>query len=60
MIVERHGVTPVQWAARIDLLGPSTLLGHAIFIDGHSWLHWWSREDLALLADTGSPRPSSR
>jgi cytosine/adenosine deaminase-related metal-dependent hydrolase len=51
VMVERHGVTPVQWAARIGLLGPSTLLGHAIFIDEHSWLHWWSREDLPLLVD---------
>jgi 5-methylthioadenosine/S-adenosylhomocysteine deaminase len=65
VMVERHGVTPVQWAERIGLLGPSTVLGHAIFIDEHSWLHWWSREDLALLADSGTsvahcPTPFSR
>lgn len=49
----------------IGLLGPQTFLGHAIFIDQHSWLHWWSRRDLALLAETGtsvahSPTPFAR
>ncbi len=53
-MVNRHGMTPVQWAARIGLLGPTTHLGHAIFIDEHSWLHWHSRRDLDLLAETGS------
>jgi cytosine/adenosine deaminase-related metal-dependent hydrolase len=52
VMVARHGRTPIQWAHQIGLLGPRTLLGHAIFIDEHSWLHWWSRRDLALLADS--------
>ena len=54
VMVERHGVTPLQWAARIGLLGPRTLIGHALFIDEHSWLHWSTREDLALLVDTAT------
>src|SRR5205814_1700954 len=37
-MVRRHGKTPVQWAHEIGLLGPGTILGHAIFIDEHSWL----------------------
>jgi cytosine/adenosine deaminase-related metal-dependent hydrolase len=65
VMVERHGRTPIQWAHDIGLLGPRTLLGHAIFIDEHSWLHWWSRRDLALLAESGtsvghSPTPFAR
>lgn len=65
VMVARHGRTPIQWAHEIGLLGPRTLLGHAIFIDEHSWLHWWSRRDLALLADTGTsvahaPTPFAR
>jgi len=65
VMVERHGVTPVQWAERIGLLGPQTILGHAIFIDAHTWLHWWSRQDLSLLANSGTsvahcPSPFAR
>ena len=37
-MVKRHGKTPVQWAKQIGILGPRTILGHAIFIDEHSWL----------------------
>ena len=64
-MVRRHGITPVQWAHQLGLLGPGTILGHAIFVDEHSWLHWWSRKDVALLADTGTtvahcPTPFAR
>jgi len=51
-MVRRHGVTPVQWADAIGLTGPGTILGHALFVDEHSWLHWWSRKDVGILADT--------
>jgi cytosine/adenosine deaminase-related metal-dependent hydrolase len=65
VMVRRHGVTPIQWAKEIGLLGPRTILGHAIFIDEHSWLHWCSRRDLALLAESGTsvahcPTPFAR
>jgi len=64
-IVRRHGITPVQWAHGLGLLGPGTILGHAIFVDEHAWLHWWSRRDVALLAETGAsvahcPTPFAR
>ena len=49
-MVRRHGITPVQWAEKIGILGENTTLGHAIFIDEHSWLHWWSKRDLNILA----------
>jgi 5-methylthioadenosine/S-adenosylhomocysteine deaminase len=52
-MIRRHGKTPVQWAHEIGILGPSTILGHALFLDTHSWIRWWSRTDLALIADTG-------
>ncbi len=53
LMVERHGKTPVQWANDIGFLTPRTLLAHAIFIDDHSWLHWRTRRDLSILADSG-------
>ena len=64
-MVRRHGVTPVQWAHGIGLSGPGTILGHAIFIDEHSWLRWWSHQDVGILADTGTsvahcPTPFAR
>ena len=64
-MVQRHGMTPVQWADQIGLLGPRTILAHAIFIDEHSWLHWSTRRDLDLIASSGAavahcPTPFAR
>ena len=64
-IVRRHGITPVQWAHQLGLTGSGTILGHAIFVDEHSWIHWWSRRDVGLLAETGTtvahcPTPFAR
>jgi cytosine/adenosine deaminase-related metal-dependent hydrolase len=52
-MIRRHGMTPVQWAAETGILAPGTILGHAIFIDTHSWVRWWTDRDLALMADSG-------
>ena len=51
-MIRRHGVTPVQWAAQLDLLGPGTILGHALFLDTHSWVRWHTKKDLRLLGDS--------
>ncbi len=48
-----HGQTPLQHAASHKLLNPDTILGHAIFTDQHSWLHWTRHRDLARLAESG-------
>ncbi len=52
-IVRRHGQTPVQYADDLGILRPGMIIGHAIFIDEHSWLHWSTKEDLGILADSG-------
>ena len=52
-MIRRHGKTPIQWAAEIGFLGPTVMLGHAIFIDTHSWVRWWTKTDLGLMADHG-------
>jgi 5-methylthioadenosine/S-adenosylhomocysteine deaminase len=52
-MLRRHGKTPVQWADEIGILGPGTILGHALFLDTHSWVRWWTRTDLGIIADTG-------
>jgi cytosine/adenosine deaminase-related metal-dependent hydrolase len=52
-MLRRHGKTPVQWAREIGILGPGTILGHALFLDTHSWIRWWTKIDLTLIADHG-------
>ena len=52
VMVERHGMTPVQLLDKLGLLGTGTILGHALFIDDHSWIRWHSQSDLALLGDS--------
>jgi 5-methylthioadenosine/S-adenosylhomocysteine deaminase len=64
-MIRRHGKTPVQWAHDLGILGPDTILGHALFLDSHSWIRWWTKTDLALIAATGSsvahcPTPFAR
>lgn len=53
-IVRRHGISPVQWLAGIGFLGGNVTLAHAIFLDHHPWLHWHTKKDLALLAESGT------
>ena len=52
-MIRRHGKTPVQWAHEIGILDSQTILGHALFLDTHSWIRWWTKTDLALIADHG-------
>lgn len=64
-MIRRHGKTPIQWARAIGMLGPNAILGHALFIDSHSWINWWTRQDLTDLAETGTsvahcPTPFAR
>ena len=64
-MIRRHGKTPIQWACEIGVLGPDTILGHALFLDTHSWIRWWTETDLELIAETGAsvahcPTPFAR
>jgi 5-methylthioadenosine/S-adenosylhomocysteine deaminase len=52
-MIRRHGETSIQFAARLGLLTPRTILGHAIFLDEHPSIGWHGRRDLALLAEHG-------
>ncbi len=53
-MIRRHGQTPIQWLNDLGALGPSSIIGHSIFLDHHPWLHWTTRDDIATLADTGT------
>lgn len=64
-MLRRHGETPIQWAHRLGLLGPQTVLGHAIFVDEHPSIRWHTRSDIGLVADNGAhvahcPSPFAR
>jgi cytosine/adenosine deaminase-related metal-dependent hydrolase len=52
-MTRRHGRTPVEWLADIGFLGPRTVLGHAIFLSGSSWVNF-AGDDLGLLAASGT------
>jgi cytosine/adenosine deaminase-related metal-dependent hydrolase len=52
-MTRRHGRTPVEWLADLGFLGPRTLLGHAVFISGNSWVNF-AGDDLGLLAASGT------
>ncbi len=65
VMVDRHGKSPIQFAHDLGILAPRTVLGHALFIDEHSWVRWHTRTDLGILADTGTnvahcPSPFAR
>jgi 5-methylthioadenosine/S-adenosylhomocysteine deaminase len=50
----RYGKTPIAWLHAIGALGRQTIIGHAIFLDHHPWLHWPTHADLGLLRDAGA------
>lgn len=50
----RHGMTPIQWMHSVGALDERSIVGHGIFLDHHPWVHWPTRIDLGLLADTGA------
>ena len=52
-MVKRHGTTPIRHAKDIGILGPTTVIGHAILPDTHSWIRWHTKDDIRLLAESG-------
>jgi len=53
-MVRRTGLTSIQWLAEKQLLGPSTIIGHGAVLDHHSWVHWHTRKDIDILAESGA------
>jgi 5-methylthioadenosine/S-adenosylhomocysteine deaminase len=51
-MVARHGQTPIAWMRGLGLLGPSTILGHAIIIGGSSWTNY-PAGDVEIMAQSG-------
>ena len=53
-MTRRTGMTAIQWLEKLGVLGPSTIIGHSAILDHHSWVHWHTREDIDILARTGT------
>jgi 5-methylthioadenosine/S-adenosylhomocysteine deaminase len=53
-MTRRHGMTPIEWLGSLDVLSDRTLIGHSIFLDHHTSVHWPRRDDLQDLVDTGT------
>jgi len=51
--VKRHGTTSIRHASDIGILSPTTVIGHAILPDSHSWIRWHTRDDIRLLGEAG-------
>ncbi|HTK91819.1 MAG TPA: amidohydrolase family protein [Verrucomicrobiae bacterium] len=51
-MLARHGKTPIAWMRELGVLGPNTILGHAIIVGGSSWTNY-PAGDVAIMADSG-------
>jgi cytosine/adenosine deaminase-related metal-dependent hydrolase len=51
-MLARHGRTPVAWLADLGVLGPRTVLGHAIIVGGSSWTNY-PAGDLGIMGNAG-------
>ena len=53
-ILRESGKTPIELLDSIGFLGPDVLLGHCVFHNNHSWVHYPYTDDLQRLADAGA------
>ncbi|MBX9702004.1 MAG: amidohydrolase family protein [Acetobacteraceae bacterium] len=53
-ITRRHGHTPIGWLHAQGLLDERAIIGHGIFLDHHPTTPWHTKQDLAILAETGT------
>jgi 5-methylthioadenosine/S-adenosylhomocysteine deaminase len=50
-LMRRIGLTAVQYLEELGVLGEDLIIGHCIFVDGHSWTRQRTDIDLDLLAE---------
>ena len=51
-IMERYGMTPIEWLHDLGILNDNLIIGHCIFITGHSSVAYPGDRDLELLAES--------
>jgi len=53
-ILKRHHKTPIEFLHGLDFLSPRTVLGHCVFVSGHSMTAYPNGVDLSLIRDAGA------
>ena len=53
-IIMKYGKTPIAFLDDLGFLGPEVILGHCVFLNGHSWTALPRGNDLARISDTGT------
>jgi 5-methylthioadenosine/S-adenosylhomocysteine deaminase len=53
-IMQRSGKLPITYLDSLGVLGPRTLLAHAVFISGHPWLPYRLEGEIERLAASGA------
>jgi cytosine/adenosine deaminase-related metal-dependent hydrolase len=53
-LLRERQVTPIEYLRDLDFLGPEVILGHCVFHNRHSWVHYPYGDDLKILADSGA------
>ena len=53
-ILMKYGKTPIEFLHDLGFLGPEVILGHCVFLTGHSWTALPRGDDLKLIADSGA------
>lgn len=53
-ILKRHRATPIAWLHRLGALTSRTILGHCVFVAGHSWCAFPYGDDLGAIAAAGA------
>ena len=53
-MVDRTGLTPIQWLNEVGFIDERTILAHCLFIDDHPQLHWPKHEDRRIIAGSGA------
>jgi 5-methylthioadenosine/S-adenosylhomocysteine deaminase len=51
-MLARHGKTPVGWMRELGVLGPNTILGHALIVGGSTWTNY-PAGDVQMMGDAG-------
>lgn len=53
-VLGMYGKTPIEFLHGLGFLGPEVILGHCVFLSGHSWTVHPRGDDLQRIADSGA------
>ena len=54
IILERHGMTPIEYLKKTGILGPNCIIAHSVFTNAHPATNYPYGNDLKLLSDSGT------